>query len=90
MSDWNGVNDRGKALAAGLDLEMPCSHGVGEERIRAALAQGTVTEREVDEACRRILQAVLRSMQNRESGAGWSEPGTMPLCGAWRSSALFC
>ena len=74
MSDWNGVNDRGKALAAGLDLEMPCSHGVGEERIRAALAQGTVTEREVDEACRRILRAVLRSMQNREPGAGWSEP----------------
>lgn len=74
MSDWNGVNDRAKALAAGLDLEMPCSHGVGEERIRAALAQGTVTEREVDEACGRILQAVLLSMENRDPAASWSEP----------------
>lgn len=74
MSDWNGVNDRGKALAAGLDLEMPCSHGVGEERIRAALAEGTVTEREVDEACRRILCAVLRSMENRRQTVSWSEP----------------
>lgn len=74
MSDWNGVNDRAKALAAGLDLEMPCSHGVGEERIRQGLADGTVTEKEVDESCCRILCAVLQSEANRDPDATWNEP----------------
>ncbi len=74
MSDWNGVNDRAKALAAGLDLEMPCSHGVGEERIRQGLAEGAVTESQVDEACRRILCAVLQSEENRDPAASWNEP----------------
>ena len=33
MSDWGAVNDRVKGIEAGLDLEMPGSNGVNDDRI---------------------------------------------------------
>lgn len=60
ISDWGAVNDRAKGLAAGLDLEMPSSGGANDENIRRALADGSLSESELDEACRRILTLVKR------------------------------
>ena len=37
MSDWGAVNDRVKGLTAGLDLEMPFSHGTTDELILIAV-----------------------------------------------------
>ena len=74
MSDWSGVNNRAKAVKAGLDLEMPCSHGVSDERVRNALEDGSLTEEEVDACCRRLLKAVLASRENRDPNAVWDEP----------------
>ena len=55
MTDWLAVTDRPKALAAGLDLEMPGSNGAWDARVRAALDAGRVTEADVDLACERLV-----------------------------------
>ena len=73
MSDWNGVNHRARAVKAGLDLEMPCSHGIGDERIREAYDQGYLDEKDIDRCVRRLLTAVLKSEENRDSKATWKE-----------------
>ena len=74
MSDWSGVNNRVRAVKAGLDLEMPCSHGVSDERILAAVADGTLSEQEIDACCARLLRAVFRAEENKDPNAEWSEP----------------
>src|SRR3712207_3296093 len=53
VSDWGAVYDRDKAVAAGLDLEMPSSGGVGSAAVLRALEAGTLTEAEVDLAVTR-------------------------------------
>lgn len=74
MSDWSGVNNRVRALKAGLDLEMPCSHGVSDERILAAVADGTLSEEEINASCARLLKAVFRAEENKDPNAVWDEP----------------
>ena len=41
MTDWGAMNDRVKALKAGLDLEMPSSHGETDKLIVKAVNDGT-------------------------------------------------
>ncbi|GAA4186397.1 glycoside hydrolase family 3 C-terminal domain-containing protein [Gryllotalpicola kribbensis] len=65
VSDWGAVNERDKAVAAGLDLEMPSSAGVGQRRIVEAVAAGTLSEESVDAAVANVLGLVAKS-QNRE------------------------
>lgn len=57
MTDWGCCKDKGKALAAGLDLQMPDAPGL-VERIKEALENGTITEEVLDEAVYRILKFV--------------------------------
>ena len=44
MTDWGAVADRVKGIVAGLDLEMPGSHGVNDARIIAAVKDGNLDE----------------------------------------------
>lgn len=62
MSDWDAVNIREHGVRAGLDLEMPSSNGVGTRRILDAVADGRLTEEEVDVCARRVLEMVNRSL----------------------------
>ncbi len=55
MSDWDAVNDRVASLEAGLDLEMPTSHGSGRDYILSALASGKIDESLLDRSARRVL-----------------------------------
>ncbi|MCC9196557.1 glycoside hydrolase family 3 C-terminal domain-containing protein [Arthrobacter sp. zg-Y820] len=61
ISDWGAVTDRAAALAAGLDLEMPASGGLGAQELSTGLDAGTVTEQQVDTAVERILALVRRA-----------------------------
>ncbi|WP_312178437.1 glycoside hydrolase family 3 C-terminal domain-containing protein [Arthrobacter sp.] len=60
VSDWGAVNDRVKALAAGLDLEMPSSGGVTDAQIVAAVREGSLDEGVVDTAAARIATLAKR------------------------------
>lgn len=55
LSDWGAVRDRVAALNAGLDLEMPDSHGLFAQDLRDALENGDISEDTVDDSLRRIL-----------------------------------
>ncbi len=58
MSDWGAVNDRVKGLKAGLDLEMPSSGGINDAKIVQAVKDGTLDEKYLDLAVKRILEKV--------------------------------
>lgn len=66
MSDWGAVNDRVKALSAGLDLEMPPGEYENDELIVKAVNEGKLEERVVDQACERILNIIFRYTENRD------------------------
>ncbi|NUU25049.1 MAG: beta-glucosidase, partial [Streptomycetaceae bacterium] len=61
VSDWGGVSRRPETVAAGLDLEMPSSSGVGTKLILDAVAAGQLTEADVDLAATRVLTMVDRA-----------------------------
>ncbi|MDD4849079.1 MAG: glycoside hydrolase family 3 C-terminal domain-containing protein [Gemmiger sp.] len=60
MSDWGAVNDRVKALQAGLELEMPSSQGVNDQKIIEAVRAGTLSEAVLDQAVTRLLNLIYR------------------------------
>ena len=61
VSDWAAVHDRPRALAAGLDLEMP---GPRPRRVRSvleAVRTGVLDEATVDEAALRVLRVITKA-----------------------------
>ncbi|MFC8845890.1 MULTISPECIES: glycoside hydrolase family 3 C-terminal domain-containing protein [unclassified Micromonospora] len=60
VSDWGAVNERDRAVHAGLDLEMPASGGVGATRIVEAVRSGALDEAAVDLAVTRVLRLLER------------------------------
>jgi beta-glucosidase len=70
VSDWGAVTDRAAALAAGLDLEMPSSGGLGARELAAALDAGTITEEMVNVSVERILALMRRASVQPEAGGG--------------------
>ena len=69
MSDWGAVNDRVKALSAGLDLEMPPGDYENDRMIVKAVQEGALDEKVVDQACERILDVIFRYAENRDEEA---------------------
>lgn len=59
MSDWDAVRDRTKAAKAGLDLEMPF-HPEHYEALVADYKAGKITDEEVDDCAKRVLELVNR------------------------------
>ncbi|MDM4762047.1 glycoside hydrolase family 3 C-terminal domain-containing protein [Galbitalea sp. SE-J8] len=60
VSDWGAVYRRDRALAAGLDLEMPSSSGAGAATLRRALDAGEIGLDAVDRGVERVLRLVDR------------------------------
>jgi beta-glucosidase len=60
MSDWGAVNDRVAGIAAGLDLEMPSSHGAFDAEVVAAVADGRLDEAAVDRCAQRVVELLQR------------------------------
>jgi len=61
VSDWGAVTDRAAALAAGLDLEMPSSSGLGPRELVAGLEAGLVSPEDVDASLDRMRQLGMRT-----------------------------
>jgi beta-glucosidase len=66
VTDWGAMNDRVRALEAGVELEMPGNGGVNDELITEAVRSGTLGEEILDAAVERILALVRRADANRE------------------------
>lgn len=59
MSDWAATYSTVGAANAGLDLEMPKALYYTRELIGQALANGTISEKKIDEKCQHLLQAFI-------------------------------
>ena len=73
VSDWGAVNDRVEGLKAGLELEMPDSQGINDQRIIDAVNSGDLEIEVLNESVSRILKLVDRSVKNKVSDMIWDK-----------------
>lgn len=66
ISDWGAVNERDQGVAAGMDLEMPYSNGVGSKKIIEAVQSGRLSEDTLDQTVDRILSLVFKAIESRK------------------------
>jgi len=67
VSDWGGVNERVDALVNGLDLEMPPSGKIGEQKIIAAVKNGELSEEVLDKVVERLLSVIKKALENKRN-----------------------
>lgn len=73
VSDWGAVNERADGLAAGLELEMPASHGAGEKKVIEAIQNGTLSEKALDRAVERILGIIFKVVAHQKENAAYDK-----------------
>ena len=66
ITDWGAMNDRVEALAAGMDIEMPGPNSSNDTRIAAAVREGWLDEKTLDQALERILSLAFRAQKALE------------------------
>ncbi|MGV9738838.1 glycoside hydrolase family 3 C-terminal domain-containing protein [Nocardia farcinica] len=66
VSDWGAVADRVRAVAAGLDLEMPGGGGDSDARVVAAVEAGELDPADLDRAAARMAALAARVAAGRE------------------------
>ncbi|MFW6023066.1 MAG: glycoside hydrolase family 3 C-terminal domain-containing protein [Halanaerobiaceae bacterium] len=65
VSDWWATHDRIKGIMAGLDLEMPGSSPVNDQKIVEAVQEGRLDEKVLNTAVRRILELIEKAEKYR-------------------------
>lgn len=65
ISDWGAVQNVGRAIAAGLDLQMPYNKNIVEE-IKTAINDGTLSEERMNDALERFLTFVFSKKNERD------------------------
>jgi beta-glucosidase len=73
ISDWGAVNQRVDALKARLELEMPASDGIGEEKIINAVQNGSLDETTLDHAVERLLTVIFKAVENRKENCTYDK-----------------
>ncbi|WP_175638597.1 glycoside hydrolase family 3 C-terminal domain-containing protein [Metabacillus schmidteae] len=73
VSDWGAVNERDVALANGLELEMPASKGIGENKVIESVQNGTLTEEKLDAAVERILRIIFKAVEEKKENATYDQ-----------------
>lgn len=68
VSDWGAVNEKEKALEAGLDLQMPGYTGDHTAQIARLVRDGQLSETVIDEAATRVLRMMMLGKENRRPG----------------------
>lgn len=66
MSDWGAVNEKLKAVDAGLELEMPGPCEENTRKLAKAVQEGILQEEVLDRAAGRILSVLLRRKPDGE------------------------
>lgn len=62
MTDWGAMNNRCKALKAGLNLEMPASYGINDALIIEAINNGELDVKVLDKTVKELLEWVNRGV----------------------------
>lgn len=66
VTDWGACNNRVEGIKAGLELEMPSSHGKNDSKIVEAVKNGTLLVEQLDKAVSRIIELILKSQDSRK------------------------
>lgn len=61
ISDWGAVHDSCRAVAAGLDYQMPADQGLAD-KLRRGLESGRLTTEDIDAAAARVLPFMEREL----------------------------
>lgn len=61
ISDWGAVSNKGNAVAAGMDLEMPGTGGFSDTQLRQALADGSLSPEALDACVSNLLALMERT-----------------------------
>ena len=61
VTDWGAMNDRIEGFKAGCDLNMPGGSNYMVKECAKAVADGTLSQNNIDESVRRILKQVFRA-----------------------------
>jgi beta-glucosidase len=69
VSDWGAVNERVEGLAAGLELEMPSSNGIGDKKIADAVRDGSLPEEKLNQAVERLLTIIFKAVDHKKDQA---------------------
>ncbi len=67
VSDWTAITDKVDAVKYGCDLEMP-GPSMHDDKVIEAVKNGEITQDQLDERVRRVLQLVDRAAKNKKSG----------------------
>ncbi|MCR5709347.1 MAG: glycoside hydrolase family 3 C-terminal domain-containing protein [Bacteroidales bacterium] len=59
MSDWTSTYSAIGCFTSGLDLEMPRGYVTNYENAKTLLEEGIISQEDIDEKCRHILQTVI-------------------------------
>lgn len=73
MSDWGAIDERDEALAAGLDLEMPCSLGFGEKKLLDAIEHEKLSTAQLNQTVERLLKLIFRAADHKKEGAKFNQ-----------------
>jgi beta-glucosidase len=68
MSDWGAVQNRVRALIAGLDLEMPGPRPRNVRTVIEAVRSGELDEATLDQSVLRILSVIFKATQRSKGG----------------------
>ena len=77
VTDWGGIADRVKGLAAGIDLEMPSSGGMNDARIVSAVKSGRLDEGILNTAATRVTSLCLAAGATRTKAAAQPQGATL-------------
>lgn len=75
MTDWAAMNERPRALEAGLELEMPSSYGENDQRIVKAVKEGSLSMKVLDQAVRRLLVWIDKELEGARGAGQAAETG---------------
>lgn len=67
VTDWGAMSDRVEGFRAGCDLNMPGGSGYMWKETLAAVKEGSLPEKAVDDSARRVLTLVARAAENKKA-----------------------
>ncbi|MCM3174862.1 glycoside hydrolase family 3 C-terminal domain-containing protein [Paenibacillus sp. MER 99-2] len=73
VSDWGAVNERADALAAGMELEMPASGGIGERKVIDAVEKGELSLEKLNRAVERLLTLIFKAVDHKKENATYDK-----------------
>lgn len=67
MSDWGAVVDKPRAIANGMDLEMPGGNPQTNKLLAKAVKEGKISEKELDRAVSNVLKLVQKHQKRKQA-----------------------